>query len=233
MRARTIASSVAIMVIVAGFAYAWWYDAHPPPPRHAPATASAPSAGSGAHPAPFEVFANARVGEWAAWAVVNGMPTGEIRTMRVDQISSLTPDEVVITSSGVIETPGVVALEGKTGDVVTRRDTFPRSHLTLEHLTGHYRGSWTLHDIEISDDDHEVGGRTFHCKKIVLEVDDPMIPSKRTHEEAWYSLDVPAGGLVEARETAQMPGLDFTQTLRLVGYGSADATTWGTRPPMR
>ena len=44
----------------------------------------------------------------------------------------------------------------------------------------------------------------------------------------WIAQDVPAGGLVELRQMFEDSPLKVTQ--RLIGFGTAGATTWGKKP---
>src|SRR5262249_30220172 len=146
--------------------FAWWSsrqrDALPPPASTGSADAT--------HPAPLELFASAKVGDWYAWTTANESPFGSIPTHAVSSVTAATATTVRAATRGWIDQTGELR-DGKPDD-------FPRAGLTLERLTGDDIGGWTLFDVTIVDEPHLVNGRTFACKRITYGSTDPMFPSK-------------------------------------------------------
>jgi hypothetical protein len=223
------ARGAAVVALLSALGYAWWVDRQmsdqPAPSRAAtPVEARAPAAHAtdGTHAAPFEMFANAKVGDWYAWRTVNGGSLGDIRTTALAWITAERADSVTRTYRGKIDATG----EERAG----RPEDFPRAGLTIDRFTSNDIGGWTLSDITMTDEVHVVGGRSFQCKKIVFASSDPMFPRKRTRTELWISTDVRAGGLVAEHEVQQLDAMTFDITQELIGFGTATETIWGTRP---
>jgi len=178
----------------------------------------------GGKPSPIQVYENAKVGEWRAYSVTTESslaPT--FHAIGIETITKVNDKTVSRGFSGRVE---------ETGEVQKRAyEDRPRQGLTIDQLTTNDVGGWTIYELAIIDEGHEVGGRTFKCKKLSYASNDPMIPSKRTHTDLWISAEVPAGGIVEEREVQEMPNMRFSITQRLVGFGPDDkTTTWGEKP---
>ena len=198
----------------------------PPPTRpvaaqpHAGATHHTEEKHEGNKLAPLQVFATSKVGDWHAFdttmQLANSRPTTttslivieaaddkQVRLLRSERESSLTPPN-------------------------TARDQRPREGLTIDALAGKDANQWTLYGLTISDDVHEVGGRSFKCKKLVFSLDNPMDAKQHAEVEMWISDEVPAGGLVELHQS--FAHMQLTMTHRLVGFGDAKSTAWGKKP---
>lgn len=182
---------------------------------------SAPSSDS--HPAPLEVWQNAKLGDWYAY---NYVTASKLRTFH---------STVLVTVTAATDTSITTAFRGKVAETGETRDQagdeLPRSNLTLERLIGFDTSKWTLLSVTVDDADHEVGGRTFHTKKVTYTSKDPMFPTKKTTTDLWLSTEVP-GGLVEEHEVQDLveQDLHFDMTKTLIGFGTEAATTWGTKP---
>ncbi len=177
----------------------------------------------GGKPSPLQVFASAKVGDWLAYRVVTESslaPT--ITATGIESVTAANDTMVTRSFNGRVDATGEVRRD--------RQDERPRKDLTLDQLTGNDVGGWTIYEVAIADDTHEVGGRTFKCKKISYSSRDPLIPNKRTHTDLWISSEVPVGGLVEERELQDMPEASFVITKQVIGFGTATSTTWGTKP---
>jgi hypothetical protein len=177
----------------------------------------------GGQVAPLQVFANAKVGDWLAYRVTTESSIAQtFHAVGIETISKADAKTVARAFSGRVEETGEVKHD--------QYEDRPRDGLTLDQLTTNDVGGWTIFEVAVSDDVHEVGGRKFKCKKISYASNDPMIPAKRTHTDLWISTEVPAGGLVEEREIQDMPNMTFTITKEVIGFGDANGTAWGTKP---
>ena len=221
------ANLLALAIVVVGggalLAYAEW----PSDDEPAPSSSAAPPAARylpdpGPHPAPFEAYAGAQPGDWYAYRVENAGPSADIRSTAVAWVSAASPAAVTMAVHGRIDATG----EERDG----RTEDYPRAGLTLERLTGDDVGGWTIRAVQVTDEPHVVGGRTFACTKLSFASADPMFPTKRTHTELWIAKEVPAGGLVESREVQELDQRRFVITEKLLGFGSASGTAWGERP---
>jgi hypothetical protein len=195
-------------------------------------TAELPGSGGkpahdGGKPSPIEVYANTKVGDWRAFTVKSEWSTKPVATATVlARVHEVDDKQVVLSIHGRIDD---TTLDDAKQRHDTRDERRPRQGLTIDQLTGNDVGGWTIYNLVIADDDHTVGGRTFKCKKLTFSSDDPLIPAKRTRTELWISDEV-VGGIVEEREMQDMPNMTFVQTKVLIGFGTADATSWGTKP---
>lgn len=223
--------SVGVMAYVL-FAYGLKDDSPPPTSRkteqpHAGmahfTTESPPH--EGGKLSPIQVFENANVGDWLAYRVTTESSIAQtFHAIGIETISTADDKTVARAFSGRVE---------ETGKVEQRQyEDRPRAGLTLDQLTTNDVGGWTIYEVAISDDVHEVGGRKFNCKKISYASNDPLIPNKRTHTDLWISTEVPVGGLVEEREIQDMPSVTFTITKEVIGFGDAKGTTWGEKPSL-
>jgi hypothetical protein len=172
---------------------------------------------------PIQVFANAKVGDWQAYSVTTESSLGP--TFHATGIVTITELDDREVKRGFV---GRIAETGERRE--QQYEGRPRAGLTIDQLTTNDVGGWTIHDLVITDDVHEIGGRSFKCKKISYASEDPLFPNKRTRTELWISDEVAAGGLVEEREVQDMPSAHFVITQRLLGFGNASGTTWGTKP---
>jgi hypothetical protein len=231
-----LAAGVSIsLMIVAIFKYGLGDD--PPPttkassaqaharPKHSPQALDTPDTKHmGSELAPLQVWANAQVGDWVAYRVVNRSTlfAEDIPTIVLKRITAVTDETVMIEHKGRME---------KAGD---RREQWtldrPRQGLTLDKLVDNDVAQWRLVDVVTTDDTHEVNGRAFKSKKITYAALDPLFPSKRVRVSYWYSGEIPAGGLVEARYIQDLDTLHMEQINQVIGFGTATATTWGTKP---
>lgn len=172
---------------------------------------------------PLQVFADAKVGDWIAYRVTTESSLAPTVTATgIERITNVDATKVERAFSGRIDATG--ELHGK------RYEDRPRNGLTLDQLTTNDVGGWTIYEVAVSDDVHEVGERRFPCKKISFSSRDPLFPKKRTRTDLWISSEVPAGGLVEEREVQELPEVRFVITKQLLGFGDASATSWGTKP---
>ncbi len=223
-RILQIAAFGALAASLAGAGvYAWWdsQQTYEAPARPVTAPRTAPKQ-AGAHPAPLELFADAKVGDWYAYRVVNAGSLGGIQSTVLTWVTAVDASTVTRTWRGRLDT---------TGDEHSGHpETFPRAGLTLERLDGDDIGGWTLADLAVTDDVHVVGDHRFACKKIAFASSDPMFARKHTHSDLWISAEVPAGGLVAKREEQHLDAMTFVITEELIGFGTASGTTWGTRP---
>lgn len=171
--------------------------------------------------APLQLFAGSTVGEWHAFETLTELGSTEPRKTKTNlvRIDSVDDKQVTLSQS---------EREGSLTPATSERGERPRQGLTIDQLTGNATQSWTLFGLTITDDVHAIGDRSFACKKLSFTLQDPLDAKKRAQVEMWISAEVPAGGLVELRQTFTQPGLAVTQ--RLLGFGTADATTWGTKP---
>lgn len=177
----------------------------------------------GDRPSPLEVYADSKVGDWQAYRVTTESSLAPTITATVvARIAEVSDATVRRTFAGRLDATGEVRDD--------RDEERPRRGLTIDQLTGNDVGGWTIHDLRVTEESHEIGGRSFACKKLDYASDDPLIDNKQTHAELWISAEVPAGGLVEEREIQQMPTMRFVITKQLIGFGDASGTTWGTRP---
>jgi hypothetical protein len=226
------AVSIALMIAVL---FKYGCDNHAPPPTTKPAS-SQPHVGAQHHTAatdegkhmggelaPLQVFATAKVGDWAAYRIINR--------------SSLLPEEIVATKLAVITaaTDATVTIEhkGRVDKDQHKRESWtqerPRQGLTIDQLTGNDVSKWQLIDVKTSDDPHAVGGRTFKSKQIAYAAIDPLFPTKKVRVTYWYSDEFPLG-LVEERDIQDLDAVHIEQLTELIGFGTASATTWGTKP---
>jgi hypothetical protein len=177
----------------------------------------------GGQVAPLQVFANAHVGDWLAYRVTTESslaPT--FHATGIETITKVDDKTVARAFSGKVEETGEIKRQSY--------EARPRDGLTLDQLTTNDVGGWTIYEVAVSDDVHEVGGRKFKCKKISYASNDPLIAGKRTHTDLWISTEVPAGGLVEEHEVQDMPDMHFRITKQVIGFGDAKSTAWGTKP---
>lgn len=177
----------------------------------------------GSQLAPIQVFAKAQVGDWIAYRVTNRS------TALPDDISTI----VLATITAATDTGVTVAYKGRMEKAGDRREQWtyerPREGLTIDQLTDNDVAQWRLIGLEVTDEKHEVGGREFACKQISYAGLDPMFPSKKSRTTLWISDEVP-GGLVEERDIQDLDAMHMEQIKQLIGFGTATATTWGTKP---
>lgn len=177
----------------------------------------------GPHPAPFEAYARAHLGDWYAYRVVNNGPAmHDVRALAITWVTAAADDHVSVSFHGRIDATG----QEESGHA----EDFPRAGLTLERLHGDDIGGWTIRDVTFTDEPHTIGGRTFACTRISFASQDPMFPGKRTHTDLWISAEVPVGGLVAEHEVQDLDQMHFDMTKELVGFGTAGGPTWGARP---
>jgi hypothetical protein len=222
------AVSIALMIVVL-FKYGLRDD---PPPKSSQPHAGAqhhtaavdPIAGThmGGQPAPIQVFAKAQVGDWAAYRIINRSTlfAEDIPTILIKRVTAADDRTVTIEHKGRME-------KGDKREEWTRE--YPRQGLTLDQLVGNDVSEWRLFDVKTSDDTHEVGGRAFKCKQITYAAIDPLFPNKKVRVTYWYSDELP-GGLVEERDIQDLDTTHMEQLTQLIGFGTATATTWGTKP---
>jgi hypothetical protein len=224
--ANLLAAGIVVVGAAGLVAYAEWPTSEPLIAADTRAPAPAPSRhlpDGGPHPAPFEAYAHARLGDWYAYRVVtNGPAMHDVGAIAVTWITAAAADHVSTSFHGRIESTG----EEESG----HDEDFPRAGLSLERLTGDDVGGWTLRDVTFTDERHTIRGRTFACTKISFASQDPMFPAKLTHTDLWISAEVPVGGLVAEHEVQDLDRMHFDMTKELVGFGTATATTWGARP---
>jgi hypothetical protein len=220
MTQRSINLLAAAILVVGAALLAFWGTRPNADDTH---TSGAPAhtTPSHSHPVPFQPYAFANEGDWRAYRVDNGLPTGHVVTEVVATITATTPDHVTRTDRGRVV--------GAT-DVDVHTEDFPRGGLTLERLTGLDRAGWTISDLTVGLEPHTVAGSMFHATKISFASADPLFPRKRTHTDLWISDEVPAGSVVAEREVQILDAVQFVFTQELVGFGDTDGTTWGTRP---
>jgi hypothetical protein len=223
MTQRSINLVAAAILVIGGGVLAIWATR----PRADDGAAVAPSTPAKseprrAHHVPFEVYARAAAGEWSAYRLDNGLPSGHVHTTVIRTITAEAPDHVTRTDRGLVDGEPTVHDE--------QPEDFPRAGLTLERLTGLDRAGWTISDLTVTVEPHPVGGRPFQATRISFASADPMFPRKRTHTDLWISTDVPAGSLVASREVQDQEGLHLVLTEELVGFGDAGGTRWGERP---
>lgn len=226
---RSVFNVLAVVALVASFAFAWWYsrqDTTPPPPPAAvtaipPNTRASPVADP--HRAPLDTYAKSAVGDWVAYTISNASPMGSFPATAVTTAKAVSDTTVLTATRG--------RLDGASEIKRSADEQFARAGLTLEQATGADIGGWTLSDIAITDEPHAVGGRTFPCKHVAYDARDPLFPTKRTHTDLWVSTEVPLDGRVEAHEVQDLDGKIFDNRIVLIGFGAGAATTWGTRPP--
>ena len=178
----------------------------------------------GSQLAPIQVFAKAQVGDWIAYRVTNRSTAlaEDVSTIVLATITAATDSGVTVAYKGRMETAG------------ERREQWtyerPRDGLTIDQLTDNDVAQWRLIGIDVTADKHEVGGREFACKQISYAGLDPLFPSKKSRTTLWISDEVPAGGLVEQRDIQDLDTMHMEQIKQLIGFGTATATTWGTKP---
>lgn len=191
--------------------------------QHHTAESADPSAHKGGEPSPIQVLAKAKVGDWRAYRVtteVTDKPT--ITATAIARVTTVTATSATIAMTGRVENTKEIQKSPE--------DVRPLQGLTIDQLTGNDIGGWTIYDLSITDEPHEVGGRTFKCKKLSYASKDPMFPTKNTRTELWISDEVPAGGIVEEREIQQLDAMRFAITQTLLGFGDATTTAWGEKP---
>jgi len=231
---RTVLTVLASLALVAALGFAWWSSREEPPPPPATHAALAPVR-EATHPAPFEAFASAQVGDWYAVKRINKQPPnmryalvdkqpppGDIEVAVLFRIREVDDKRVARARRGRVVSTGEVRDEPD--------DMFPRSGLTLEQLTGFGHAEWPLGSVDVSDDTRTIAGRAFACKKVTFHPTDPMLPRKKVTTELWYSSEVPAGGLVAQHETQDLDAMHFESTEEIVGFGSAAGPAWGAIP---
>jgi hypothetical protein len=224
------AVSIALMIVVL---FKYGFNNDPPPKKpagsqaHVGAQHHTAATDEGKHMggalAPLQVFATAKVGDWAAYRIINR--------------SSLLAEEIVATKLATItaatETSVTIAHEGRVDHDAQKRESWtqerPRQGLTIDQLTGNDVSKWRLIDVQTSDDSHDVGGRAFKCKQIAYAAIDPMFPTKKVRVTYWYSDEFPLG-LVEERDIQDLDAVHIEQLIQLIGFGTATATIWGTKP---
>jgi hypothetical protein len=231
--AKHAVTVVSLGVLAAALYYGFRWDRAAPAPSPTPAPAGAartpserdaalPGAPQGPHPAPVNVFTAAAVGDWSAFRVDNKSPLLEATTTVLWTVTSANDDEVVVGGRGRLDT----------GEEKTLRDlVFPRADLTLERLLQMDYSGWKILQITSSEEVHEVGGRAFACTRVTFTSSDPLFPDKRTETRIWFSPEVTGSGIVESREVQLLGDVRFEITKTLIGFGNADKTTWGERPP--
>jgi hypothetical protein len=201
-------------------------DDHVPPTRP---TASEPHVGAQHHsaekhegdkPAPMQVFVDAKVGDWNAYETSTQLATGR-PTVKTWIVTVEAADE---DSVSVVRSERNSSLDPP----IVTREKRPRKNVTIDNLVGNDPAQWTLKGLTIADDPHQTGGRTFAAKKLTFALIAPLDRNKRSTAEAWFSSEVPGDGMVETRQTVEGTGLVFTN--RLLGFGTASAVTWGTKP---
>jgi hypothetical protein len=155
--------------------------------------------------APIQVYAKVQVGDWIAYRVTtrSSLLPNEVSGLVLGRVTAATDTQVTIDYKAVGEKN------------IDRTEAWseqqPRQNLTLDQLTDN-TNEWTMFDLLVTDDVHEIDGRAFTVRI-----------------ELWYSDEV-ALGLVEDRDVQGMPKFHSEQTKRLIGFGTATATTWGTKP---
>jgi hypothetical protein len=172
---------------------------------------------------PLQVFSDAKVGDWIAYRVITESsiaPT--VTATAIERITNVDATKVGRSFAGRIDATGEVGSK--------RYEDRPRQDLTLDQLAANDVAGWTIYEVAVSDDVHEVGGRQFKCKKISFSSRDPLTPKKRMRTDLWISDQVPAGGLVEEREVQELSDVRSVITKQLIGFGNASTTTWGTKP---
>jgi len=170
---------------------------------------------------PLPGYANAKVGDWRAFRHVTSGTMGTFHATAIAVVTAVTPEIVTIELKGRLDETGEQRSDGA--------DAIP-SAFTVAHEIHRSHGDWTASHVELADAAHEVGGRSFACKKLAFASADPMMPGKDTRVEVWLSPEVPAGGEVAVREVQKTSSLTITMTSDLLGFGDATHTTWGTRP---
>jgi len=220
--------SIALMIVVL-LKYGLRDDVAPTTP-----TATQPHAGAkhhsaetthvGVQVAPLQPFATAKVGDWIGYRVVNrstALPQ-DIEAFVIARVTKAT------------ETSVTVEYRGHAPAVPDKRETwereYPRHGLTIDQLTGNDVSKWTISELVITDVTREVGGRTFRAKQLTYAAKDPLFPAKRVRNELWISEEVPLEGLVEDRNVQDLDTMHSEQTKQLIGFGTADAITWGKQP---
>ena len=225
-RLQIAAFAVSVALLVAALVYTRGgagQDADAPAPASPPARLTHPRpVATTDHAAPFEAFAQARVGDWYAYRVISTGSLAETHATAMVVVSAANDRTVVRALRGRNDATGEEPAEPS--------DEFPRAGLTLERLGGDDVGGWTLFDVATTPDQHVVDGRPFACTKVTFGSRDPLFPDKRTRTELWLSPEVPAGGLVASREEQHLGAMTFVMTEELIGFGTADGTIWGTRP---
>ena len=210
----------------------WKYGLRDDPPPAAQPASDQPSASAEHHTndkhqggmlSPIQVFAHAQVGDWKAYTVTTESSMAQTFTATsIERVSKADDKTVSRMFAGKVE---------QTGEIRRRAyEDRPRQGLTLDQLTTNDVGGWTLYDVQVTDDLHEIGGRTFKCKKISYASTDPMFADKRTHTDLWISDEVPLDGIVEEIEVQDLPNAHFRITKRVLGFGHDATTTWGERP---
>jgi hypothetical protein len=191
-----------------------------PPQSHAGAQHHTAEKHVGTTLSPLQLFAGSVVGEWHAYESfteqTDAPPRKTMTTMLI--VDAVDDKHVTITKH---ERPDSLTPPTKT------TDQRPRQGLTIDALAGNQKQQWTLYGLTITDDVRDVG-RAFKCKKLVFSLVDPTDRKKQATAELWISDEVPAGGLVELRQS--FAGMPFGVNLRLIGFGTATATTWGKKP---
>jgi hypothetical protein len=195
-----------------------------PPANPSSHTGAVPrdAAAATAHPAPFEAFAGARVGDWYAYHVDSVGSLGETHATAMVWVTAADDHVVTRAMRGRVDATGVEKQEPD--------EHFPRAGLTIERLDGDDIGQWTLSDVVAIADTHEVGGKAFACTKVSFASRDPLFERKRTRTVLWLSSEVPAGGVIARREEQHLDAMTFVLTQELTGYGTAGGVTWGVRP---
>jgi hypothetical protein len=176
----------------------------------------------GAELAPVQVYAKAQVGDWIAYRVRtrSSLLPAEVSGLVVGRVTAATEMNVTIEYNAIGE-KNIDRTEAWS-------EKHPRQNLTLDELTDN-SNEWTMFDVQITDDTHEIGGRAFKCKKLTYGRIDPLLPNKQVQVTAWYSDEVTLG-LVQDRDVQDMPRFHSEQTKELLGFGTATTTTWGTMP---
>lgn len=204
-----------------------WAD--PPPPR-APEPVrvrklSMDGTIEGATPAllatPLSGYRDSKVGDWRAYRHITTGKLGDFHATAIAEVTAVTPTTVTVEFRGRLDETGEQRSDGA--------DEFPRA-FTIEHEIHRQHGDWAASRVEVTDEAHTEGDRSFPCKKLSFASADPMLPRKETTVEVWLSPDVPAGGEVAVHEVQKMPAMTLTSTSDLIGFGDASHTMWGTKP---
>jgi len=172
---------------------------------------------------PIQVFAKANAGDWQSYKVTTESSLAQTFTaVGILRITAADDKQVSREFSGRVDQTGEVKKQSY--------EARPRAGLTLDQLTTNDVGGWTIYDVVVSDDVHEVAGRKFKCKKISYASNDPMFPNKRAHTDLWISEQVPGDGFVEEIEVQDLPNMHFRISKQVVGFGDAKTTLWGEKP---
>jgi hypothetical protein len=165
-------------------------------------------------------FVDARVGDWIAFEATTQLANARPQvTAELVTVEAVDDKQVTLVRS---------ERENSLDPPQTRRTSLPRQGITIDQLFGNDQKQWTLFGLAIRDESHEVSGRSFEAKRVSYSLIDPLAPTKRAQVELWVSPAVPLDGIVELRQIFE--GTSLSVTRRLIGFGTAEAITWGKKP---